>query len=173
MINVQVDDQENVFWPSCLVQAARELVLLGLSYMHILLANSQQKFSRRSLSTCLSNPRGSSQEQRRWCELPLARCLCSPRRGCVAPLVLSEPLPLLLHPLWGRRSATTQHVSFGHVVQLDTDIMQLSVTSVVPFLINLRASLLALASLSAEQAFSWHFPPYPDLFHSHPVIMCV
>lgn len=86
---------------------------------------------------------------------------------------LSEPLPLLLHLIWGRRSTVTQHMSFGRATKLDSGITQFSVALVVPFLINLRASLLALALLSAEQAFSWHSPHYPDLFHSHPVIMCV
>lgn len=158
---------------SALVQATTGLVLLELSYIHILLANSHQKFSSRNLSICLFNPPDSSQKQRWWCELPLAWCLCSPRGGCVILLVLSEPLTLLLQLLWGRRSTTTQHMSFGHAVELDTDITQLSVGWVVPFLINLRASLLVLAFLSAEQAFSRHFPYYPDLFHPHPMIMCV
>jgi len=64
-------------------------------------------------------------------------------------------------------------MSFRPAMELDSGITHFSVALVVPFLINLRALLLVLALLSAEQAFLWHFPHHPDLFHSHPVIMCV
>lgn len=51
---------------------------LNWSYIYIFLPNSQQKISSRNLSICLFNPSDSSQKQRRWCKLALARCFCSP-----------------------------------------------------------------------------------------------
>lgn len=137
--------------------------VLNRSYIYIFLANSQQNlaympFQPKSRDDAASEP------------------LLGPvpsHAEAVWHLSPSLSLPYFCCFFSEAGGTATHHVSFGCATDLDGGITPFSVALAVPFLINLRASLLALVLLSVEQAFSWHFPHYTDLFHSHTVIVCV
>lgn len=139
--------------------------VLNRSYVYICLANSQQ-----DLFYMPFQPKSRDNDASE----PLLGACALPCRGCVTPLAPLWASPTSAASSLRRGGGTaTQHVSFGRATDLDGGITPFSVALAVPFLINLRASLLALVLLSVEQAFSWHFPHYTDLFHSHTVIVCV